>query len=146
VPSTSDPPATASGDVATALGSLLAGTGTGGILLAITVLVVRRVQASAPPTAPTAEATGATTLAVGTVAALAVAAGVAFARARAFGTRWQRVAVAAIAACGTAVPGLLAVPLDRALGTAGLVVIATASIACAILGWRATRGVHGAAT
>jgi len=132
------------GDVATALGSLLAGIGAGGTLLAVTVLSVRGAQASAatPDAGPPA---GATTLAVGSVAALAVAAAVAFARARALGTRWQRVALAAIAACGTVVPGLLAIPLDRTLGRAGLVSVAIACLALLMLGWRAGRSASGTA-
>jgi len=128
------------------MGSLLAGAGFGGILIAATVLAVRSAQANGPSPPSTGTPPGATTLAVGTVASLVVAAGVAFARARALGTRWQRVGVAMIAAFGTAVPGLLAVPLDRLLGNGGLVVIATASSLCAILGWRATRVAPGAPT
>jgi len=131
------------GDVATALGSLLAGVGAGGTLLAVTVLSVRGAQAGTPPTPDPGPPPGASTLAVGSVAALVVAAAVAFTRAHPLGARWQRVAVAALAACGTVVPALLAIPLDRALGTAGLVLIAAACLALVLLGWRASRPASG---
>lgn len=131
------------GDVATTLGALFAGIGAGGTLLAVTVLSVRGAQAGAPPVPDAGPPAGATALAVGSVAALAVAAGVAFTRAHPLGTRWQRVAVAAIAACGTVVPALLAIPLDRTLGTAGLALIAAACLALALLGWRASRAASG---
>ena len=137
----------APGDVATALTSLLAGIGAGGVLLALTVLAVRGAQAGSGPPAPAAgPPTGTTTLAVGSIAALTVAGGVAFARARTLGTRWQRVAVAAIAAFGTVVPGLLAMPLDRALGPRGLIVLAALSLVVAIVGWQAGRRTSGART
>lgn len=133
------------GDVATAVGSLLGGIGAGGALLAITVLVVRGAQAGSTAAPAAGPPVGTNYLAVGSVTALAVAAGVAFGLARALSARWQRVAVAAIAAFGTVVPGLLAMPLDRALGPLGLALIAAACLALVLAGWRATRSAPGAA-
>jgi hypothetical protein len=125
-----------SNDAAVAIGSLLAGAGAGGALLTLTVLIVRGAQAGSPQDTAAVPSTGATALAMGSVGALALAAGVAFVRAREFGIRWQRVAVAAIAAFATAVPGLVAIPLDRALGPPGLVILALSCVVLAVVGWR----------
>jgi hypothetical protein len=113
-----------SNDAAVAIGSLLAGAGAGGALLTLTVLIVRGAQAGSPQDTAAVPSTG------------ALAAGVAFVRAREFGIRWQRVAVAAIAAFATAVPGLVAIPLDRALGPPGLVILALSCVVLAVVGWR----------
>lgn len=123
-------------DVAVALGSLLTGAGAGGALLSLTVLLVRQAQVGTPAGAAPTSPSGTATLAMGSIGALVLAAGVAFARASVFGTRWQRVAVAAIAAFATVIPGLAAVPLEGALGPVGLIALAASCATLAWVGWR----------
>lgn len=121
------------GDGHIAFGSLLFGAGLGGAVLALNVFLVRTGQANPEVAGPT---TTPAFLGIGAVTAFIVAAVAAFVRARAFGMRWQRIALGVMAPTGAMFLASLAMPLDNVAGRTGIAVLVAMLVGLAFVGSR----------
>jgi hypothetical protein len=111
--------------VAVGLGALACGTGLGGGTIVATLVIVRTLERHLQ--AASYEETAANPVLAGTFAGLAVAAAFGWRRSRALDNVSQRGVIAVLATVGAVLVGFIAWPVDRLLGSLGLLAWGLAS-------------------
>jgi hypothetical protein len=131
----------ASGDlVVLAIRSVALGVLFGTAVVALTLWGVRTLQLSSPPEPPQLGSAPGMLLVAGTFGGLLAGGAVAWSLMAPIGSLYRRGALSMVSGFGTLVVSLLAIPLDRSLGRAGLLLLALACAAgCLWLGLRARR-------
>jgi len=125
--------------LALGLGSLASGVGFGGACLTAAQIVASILRGDLEPTA--FRETAADPLLAGLIAAVGVGGACGWYRSASLDNVWQRGVIAVLAGVGAILIGFLAAPVDRFLGTLGLIVWLLLNIAFGILATRwAIRG------